>query len=51
MHAIIKVKKRTHVEIQNDFQNIFRFLIIFTVYELMAHIDVRYGDTYPEKKY
>ena len=33
MHAIKKVKKGTYVEIQNDFQNMFIFMIAFAVYE------------------
>ena len=27
----------------------FRFMIVFTVYELRAYIDVRYEETSPEK--
>ena len=29
----------------------FVFMIFFMVYELRAYINVRYGDTYPEKNY
>ena len=33
MHAIKKVKKGTYIEIKNNFQNMFRFMIAFMVYE------------------
>ena len=50
MHAIKKdLKKGAHVEIQNDFQNMFHFILAFTIYVLKDYIDICYGGIYPEK--
>ena len=49
MHAITKLQNVPRIEIQNYFQNMFRFYDSLYGLGKRAYIDVHHGDTYPEK--
>ena len=44
-----KFKKELMLKFKMIFRTCLNFMIAFIVYEYRAYIDVRYGDTYPEK--